>query len=148
MWSIAALTCGAKKVYGFDPLIENKVANDDSRYNWKVDNFAERVDRLVRKGFNPPSVIKIDVQGEELEVLKGAEQTIIKYRPAMCIEAHEIITRGIPEVTQVTGLKQKDIDLLDKWIGRPSDILDQNVKSFGFVYHITYMPQGFNTWIA
>jgi FkbM family methyltransferase len=71
-------------VYGFDPLIENKVANDDRfvRYNRKIDNFAERVDRLVRKGFNPPSVIKIDVEGEELEVLKGAEQTIIKYRPA------------------------------------------------------------------
>ena len=51
------------------------------------------------------------MKGEELEVLKGAEQTIIKYRPAMCIEAHEIITIGIPEVTQVTGLKQKIIDL-------------------------------------
>jgi FkbM family methyltransferase len=38
---------------------------------------------LVGKGFNPPSVIKIDVEGEELEVLNGAEQTIIKYRPAM-----------------------------------------------------------------
>ena len=65
MWSIAALTCGAKKVYGFDPLIENKVANDDRfvRYNWKIDNFAERVDRLVRKGFKPPSGIKIDVEG-------------------------------------------------------------------------------------
>jgi hypothetical protein len=25
----------------------------------------------------------------------------------MCIEAHEIISRGIPEVTQVKGLKQK-----------------------------------------
>jgi FkbM family methyltransferase len=46
----------------------------------EIDNFAERVDRLVRKGFNPPSVIKIDVEGEELEVLKGAEQTNIKYR--------------------------------------------------------------------
>jgi FkbM family methyltransferase len=60
----------------------------------KIDNSAEKVDRLVRKGFNPPSVIKIGVEGEELEVLKGAEQTIIKYRSAMCIEAHEIITRG------------------------------------------------------
>ena len=39
---IAALTCGAKKVYGFDPLIEKEVANDDRfvRYNWKIDNFA------------------------------------------------------------------------------------------------------------
>jgi len=33
-WDVV-LTCGAKKVYGFDPLIENKVANDDRfvRYN-------------------------------------------------------------------------------------------------------------------
>jgi predicted RNA methylase len=51
MWSIAAQTCGAKKVYGFDPLIENKVANDDRfvRYNWKIENFAERVDTFSYK---------------------------------------------------------------------------------------------------
>jgi hypothetical protein len=51
MWSIAAQTCGAKKVFGFDPLIENKVANDDRfvRYNWKIENFAERVDTFSYK---------------------------------------------------------------------------------------------------
>ena len=28
MWSIVALYCGAKMVYGFDPLIGNKVTSD------------------------------------------------------------------------------------------------------------------------
>lgn len=33
-----------------------------------------------------PSLIKIDVQGYELEVLKGAEQTIKKYHPILIVE--------------------------------------------------------------
>lgn len=34
------------------------------------------------------AVIKIDVEGGELEVLKGAQQTIAAHRPVLCIEAH------------------------------------------------------------
>lgn len=35
-----------------------------------------------------PSVVKIDVEGHELEVLKGAEQTLIAHRPAVIVEHH------------------------------------------------------------
>jgi hypothetical protein len=41
-----------------------------------------------------------------MQILLGVFDEKSPYRPAMCIEAHEIITRGIPEVTQVIGLKQ------------------------------------------
>lgn len=37
----------------------------------------------------PVSVIKIDVEGHELQVLKGLKQIILKYRPAMVVEAIE-----------------------------------------------------------
>lgn len=33
-------------------------------------------------------VVKIDVDGPELEVLQGADQTIRHHRPALCVEAH------------------------------------------------------------
>ncbi|MGA8083855.1 MAG: hypothetical protein WB988_18540 [Candidatus Nitrosopolaris sp.] len=42
----------------------------------------------------------------------------------------------ITAVIQVTGLKQKVIDLLRPWVGKPTEVLDQNVKSFGSIYHI------------
>ena len=35
-----------------------------------------------------PSFIKIDVEGHELQVLKGASETIKKYKPSILIEIH------------------------------------------------------------
>ncbi|MFP8881979.1 MAG: FkbM family methyltransferase [Myxococcota bacterium] len=37
-------------------------------------------------GFTDVSLIKIDVEGHEIEVLKGAEQTILKWHPALIVE--------------------------------------------------------------
>lgn len=41
--------------------------------------------------------MKIDVEGDELAVLLGAEQTIRKYKPVMCIECneHTLIRKGM-----------------------------------------------------
>ncbi len=36
----------------------------------------------------PPAAIKIDVEGHELDVMKGAQQTIRRARPAMVVECH------------------------------------------------------------
>lgn len=38
----------------------------------------------------PPGVIKIDVEGLELQVLVGAEQTIVKYQPVIFYEAQHV----------------------------------------------------------
>lgn len=40
------------------------------------------------KSNSPPDVIKIDVEGEEYEVLKGAEKTLEKHHPSLIIEVH------------------------------------------------------------
>lgn len=48
-----------------------------------------RLDDLVRReALPPPSVIKIDVEGAEALVLKGARQTIIQHKPRLAIELH------------------------------------------------------------
>lgn len=36
-----------------------------------------------------PSFIKIDVEYMELEVLKGMENTLLRYKPYICIEIHD-----------------------------------------------------------
>lgn len=48
---------------------------------------ALRVDTLVEQ-IPPPDFWKIDVEGHEMHVLAGAEQTIVDYMPNMLIEFH------------------------------------------------------------
>lgn len=53
-----------------------------------------------------PAWIKIDVEGAELDVLRGAEQTIRRHRPRMLVECHQFMDDKIaPAVTEyVFGL--------------------------------------------
>lgn len=49
----------------------------------------ERLDDMVRRsriGARRVSLVKIDVEGHELPVLRGAEETLRRYRPALAIE--------------------------------------------------------------
>ena len=45
------------------------------------------IDQLTHD-FQPPTLIKIDVEGLELEVLRGAQATLREHRPTLVIEAH------------------------------------------------------------
>ena len=49
-----------------------------------------RVERLDDVYTGTPCLVKIDVEGHELEVLKGAEMTIRKHKPNMYIEIFEL----------------------------------------------------------
>jgi FkbM family methyltransferase len=52
------------------------------------------IDHLVESGkILPPDIIKIDVEGHEYEVVKGAEKTIRRFMPMIFYEPH-----GTPEV--------------------------------------------------
>lgn len=46
------------------------------------------IDHLVHVGVQPPTVITMDVEGSELHVLRGAEQTIDAYRPLVFVSIH------------------------------------------------------------
>jgi FkbM family methyltransferase len=48
------------------------------------------IDELVRAGrVPPPAVVKIDVEGAELEVLAGMRETIAAHQPAIICELHD-----------------------------------------------------------
>jgi FkbM family methyltransferase len=52
------------------------------------------VDDLTER-FGPPTHLKIDVEGHEISVLKGAERTLTQHRPLVFLELHgDILRRG------------------------------------------------------
>lgn len=48
-------------------------------------------------GFAKPDILKIDVEGAEYDVLKGAVETIRKYRPKILLSTHEPHVPGIEQ---------------------------------------------------
>jgi FkbM family methyltransferase len=52
----------------------------------------ETLDNVISAlGISQVSAIKIDVEGAELGVIQGAEQTVMKFRPRLVIEAHGLV---------------------------------------------------------
>lgn len=64
---------------------------DDFKVNTFTENqkFSVQVDKLDNYQFNNISLIKIDVEGWEYEVIQGAVETIKKHRPIMFVEYSE-----------------------------------------------------------
>ena len=49
-----------------------------------------KADSLIKEGLPPPALIKIDVEGAEVQVLEGAQDLLSTHRPALIIEIHNI----------------------------------------------------------
>lgn len=60
-------------------------------------NFAIQLKRLDDVYTGTPSVMKIDVEGHEMDVLKGADETIRKHKPALIVEIHNLDESPIPD---------------------------------------------------
>ena len=56
------------------------------------------IDSLVEAGAPPPNAIKIDVEGLEGDVLKGATETLARYRPLLICEMHLLASDAGPAV--------------------------------------------------
>jgi len=66
---------------------------NDSSHDYKkvISVTTDTIDNLIdSKKIPPPDIIKIDVEGEEYNVLLGGRKALIKYKPQMFIEIHNI----------------------------------------------------------
>ena len=55
------------------------------------------VDALVAAGHPPPDVVKVDVEGAEVAVLRGMAETLAAHTPALLVEVHEVVA-DFPDV--------------------------------------------------
>jgi FkbM family methyltransferase len=46
------------------------------------------IDQLIERKFDPPDMIKIDVEGHEFEVLQGARKLLLSNKPLLSLEVH------------------------------------------------------------
>jgi FkbM family methyltransferase len=63
------------------------------------------IDDFCRQGEIRPTLIKIDIEGFEFHALRGAAETISKYRPIIIIELH-------PHIWPEIGLSRTDAELV------------------------------------
>ena len=71
----------------------NSALHSNSEKNLRVKCFS--VDGLLEQGYPTPDIIKIDVEGAEFDVLRGAEQTIKKYHPKILLATHDCHIPGV-----------------------------------------------------
>ena len=89
-----------------------------------------KIDTLLEK-LSPPSLLKIDVEGFELEVLKGAARLLTEVRPAMVIEVHP------PQLEMSGGSDDRLLGILAEY-SYNWQVIDRNPNS---LYTIVAKPQ-------
>lgn len=56
------------------------------------------LDEVVAGGAPPPDVVKLDVEGSEGDVLRGAREVLRAHRPALIVELHDTHADVLPEL--------------------------------------------------
>ncbi|TIM59645.1 MAG: FkbM family methyltransferase, partial [Mesorhizobium sp.] len=52
-------------------------------------------DAIVQRGLRPPSLVKIDVEGAEIDVLGGMKETLRRHRPKVIYEVDDATRDGL-----------------------------------------------------
>jgi FkbM family methyltransferase len=76
------------------------------------------IDELIERNLEPPDIIKIDVEGHELDVLLGARKLLLATKPLLSLELHpDLLARrgtsslAIAEYLEDAGYVLRDTDL-------------------------------------
>ena len=101
-FQISRFSRAMNRLQGVGAWNDTKVSTDETRTVATL-----RIDTLARS-LRPPTAIKIDVEGAEMNVLEGGEATIAKFRPTMLVE-------GPQELWQPMGdfFRKHDYVMLD-----------------------------------
>lgn len=90
------------------------------------------IDGLIKEGFKKPDVIKIDVEGAEYDVLKGAAQTLKTCKPYILLATHDC---------HLQGVQQQCVDLLQELGYRVSKLPSHNKYVAGLEDYIAIHEQ-------
>ncbi|MGB0065876.1 MAG: FkbM family methyltransferase [Terracidiphilus sp.] len=73
------------------------------------------IDQLIESGFAAPDMMKIDVEGHEFDVLKGARKLLRERKPLLSLEVHPgaLSHRGIPPIEVARYLEEAGYVFLD-----------------------------------
>ena len=63
----------------------NRFEDQMVSFNCKVDNDKNSIDSFIKKTKKAPTLIKMNLEGNEEEVLKGAKRTLNKYKPRIIL---------------------------------------------------------------
>ncbi|HMK03929.1 MAG TPA: FkbM family methyltransferase [Ferruginibacter sp.] len=63
----------------------------------KISVKTDSIDGLVKKGYEQPDIMKIDVEGAEYDVLRGAINTIRQYKPNILLATHDCHLPGVKD---------------------------------------------------
>jgi FkbM family methyltransferase len=85
------------------------------------------IDSLLSMGYEAPNIIKIDIEGAEYDALRGAKNTLIKYKPNLLLATHNCVLPRVKEncihfledlgyQLKHTGYHNKTLEGLDDYI--------------------------------
>lgn len=139
-------------IFGDHYRIMNCIVTDDDGLNNKDGSFRITLDKFytetvciqnIKEGYNiakndiekedilGPGFIKIDVEGTELDVLRGGQKILSKFRPHVLIESHDYMKEG---------RKEEIFDVFEKWdYDKPEFVT--SIED-GRIYHIFYKSPG------
>lgn len=84
----------------------DKAIEGNTYVNSKVESVSSKsllikcysVDGLLRLGYKKPDLIKIDVEGAEYDVLQGAMETLVQYKPNILLATHDCHLPGVQKL--------------------------------------------------